>query len=265
MEKKYVVRYQGGSGGFLVAWLLQMSINSDCYNDSLQCFHHSLKNDALQWKNYEITPPNIGMLCNSFLPDKVVENEEEAVFLVNSLLNKIINNDTRIDSSWTMKHAIKAYLNNELYKKMHSEFDNAKVAIPNIELLEKVKEYNKLLFTSSKNLLVTAPKQFIVLANNTKAGIFHGKVDYCGIDPDKGYKFNSTYITPILNKHKDRLSLFPIESIWEGGWQEHLEKFTGKELTPHQKHRCLTIISRWLEIQPVEIKKFLRIYGDSDD
>ena len=48
-------------------------------------------------------------------------------------------------------------------------------------------------------------------------------------------------------------------------YQEHLEKFTGKELTPHQKHRCLTIISRWLEIQPVEIKKFLRIYGDSDD
>lgn len=259
MEKKYVVRYQGGSGGFLVAWLLQMSINSDCYSDALKCFHHSLKDNGLQWKNYEITPPNIGMLCNSFLPDKAELINEESVFFVNSLLNKIINNDTRIDSSWTMKHAIKAYLNNELYKKMHSEFDSAKVTIPNIELLEKVKGYNKLLFTGSKNLLITAPKQFIVLANSTKAGTYNGKVDYSGIGPDKGFKFNSIYITPILNKHKDKLNLFPIESIWEGGWQEHLEKFIGRELTPHQKHRCLTIISRWLEIQPTAIKEFINL------
>jgi len=257
MEKKYIVRYQGGSGGFLVAWLLQMTVQSDCFDSALQCFHHSLKNNPIQWKNYEITPPNIAVLCNSFAPDYVIANYQERInsFLIYDL-EKIINNDIRIDSDWTLQKVLKAYLINEIFKKVlwnvfDENIDNLSI---NVELLEEIKKYNALLYTNSKNLLITAPQQFIKIANQTKAGTANGEIKYCGLDDSNYINYSATF-----NKYKDKLNLFPIESVWKGDWQDYIEKFIGKKLTPHQSHRCLTIISRWLEIQPTEIKKYINL------
>lgn len=244
MEKKYVVRYQGGSGGFLVAWLLQMTVQSDCFDSALQCFHHSLKNNSIEWKNYEITPPNIAVLCNSFFPDRTLE-KNHIVKYINSNIEKIANDDSSIDSYDTLQTILKCYLNNEVYRETTSIY-KSKFSSPLDELLDNIWTYSRIVYSSNSNLFVTSSEDFINLANQTKASGTYNLP-------------NHTYISPILNKYKDKLNLFPIESVWKGGWQDYIEKFIGKKLTPHQRHRCLTIISRWLEIQPTEIKKYINL------
>lgn len=267
MEKKYVVRYQGGSGGFLVAWLLQMTVQSDCFDSALQCFHHSLKNNPIQWKNYEIVPPDIAF--HSTTTRKLKLNAQ-----LRSLIEKIINNDTSIShNSLIIKQDFFSYVYTYHTKNFHENNcfqDMSRVANfidYDSHLIEKMKEHVKLLYTLEKNIFVTAPITFIKLANRTKAFSYAEYDDssdftfFCRHDFDNNY-YNvtdtemsiDTYFE-ILNEYQDKIKLFPIESIWHGDWNEHLEKCIGKKITPHQEHRCRTIISRWLEIQPEEIKK----------
>ena len=74
MERKFVVRYQGGSGGLLVAWLLQLAHDfrgaksPSHVIDALNCFPSTLVDNPTAWKDKEIIPPDVGILCNYFYP-----------------------------------------------------------------------------------------------------------------------------------------------------------------------------------------------------
>lgn len=249
MDKKYVVRYQPGSGGFLVAWLLQMAVQSDCFDDALHCFHHSLKNDPTRWLNYEITPPNIALLGIS--PD----------YSGKQSIEKVINNNTSIDSIGTLDTILKYFLNNHIYEQTFSFFTSGgkNLKLDKNKILPNIHNYSNFIYTSKNNIFVDSPGDFINLARSTKAATDNGTVHYVKKFVTDIPQSSFVDINAVINKYKDSLNLFPIKSVWEGDWKEHLENCVGLKLTPHQEHRCRTIISRWLEIQPTEIKKYINL------
>jgi|APSaa5957512493_1039668.scaffolds.fasta_scaffold00060_38 hypothetical protein len=264
MERKFVVRYQGGSGGFLVSWLLQLahdqrkSKSPSHAVDALNRFPLTLKNKPLEWKNHELTPPDIGILCNSFYD--LYENHFDGFLLekdVHELLQRTINKDTKLYSVADFRMRVKYYHCNYIIRRQAS---NPLWGIAAGEPVEEpwiydgdnimdIIKLSDLLFDPSKVLFVTTPYKFLRLCEDEKVC---GEINY--EDLYTGNFERNIYITDILNNYKNKLNMFPIESIWEGTWQEHIEKFINRELTAHQIQVCKLLIGRWLYVTPQSIK-----------
>jgi len=262
MERKFVIRYQGGSGGFLVAWLLQLAHDTRGAKspshvvDALNCFPHSLVKDPILWKSKEITPPDIGLLCNYFYPItnkpiQVLEKHAEA------LLKRIHDND---NSNWKyslfdIETRTRYYFCNVIWKRvprrsLHQLHEIANTTINDVNISELMSMSN-IIFDRNKIVFVTASQKFITMAQKEKkCGIARS---FKNIEIHKN-EDKDIYITDIINNYKGNLNIFPIESVWEGTWKTHLEEILSRELTAHQIQVCELLISRWLYVTPQSIK-----------
>jgi hypothetical protein len=269
MERKFVVRYQGGSGGFLVAWLLQLAhdtrgAKSPSYVvDALNCFPLILKDKPVEWKKYELTPPDMGVLCNSFYD--LCKNYFDVLSLekdVHILLQRTINNDAKLYSASDFRMRIKYYFCNYVWRKATHEDGIAKPWKYDGDNIIDIITLSDLLFNPNKVLFITTPYKFLRLCEDEKVC---GELNYESLVDPRGSAFLSPsiytgnfekniYITGIINNYKDKLNTFPIESIWKGTWQKHIEKFIGRELTAHQIQVCQLLINRWLYVTPQRIK-----------
>jgi hypothetical protein len=238
MERKFVIRYQGGSGGFLVAWLLQLAHDfrgaksPSHVVDALNCFPHSLVNDPSLWKSKEITPPDIGLLCNYFYPiiDKPINDLEQ---LAHNVLQRTIVSDTTIKSTYDMEARIRYYFCNYVWKKIPEDNNPSAYDIDTAHLVAET----DIIFGRNHTVFVTAPRKFISMCQEEKVS---------------GNTEKNIYMTDIINNYK--LNTFPIESIWEDTWKTHLEEILSRELTAHQIQVCKLLISRWLYVTPQNIK-----------
>ena len=255
--RKYVVWYQGGSGGFLLCWLLQLAHDDRGAKspshviDALNCFPLILKDNTIEWKKYELTPPDIGLLCNTF-HNLYKDHIEEDVY---ELLQRIINRDITLYSDTDFRIRIKFYFCNYVWRRATAvSMEKSSAADFGARLkhegnLLSIIKLSDLLFDPDKVLFITAPYKFLRLCEDEKV---------CGIgDLESSYSGNferNIYITPIINNYKDKLNIFPIESVWEGTWQQYIEQFLNRQLTPHQQQVCQLLISRWLYVTPQNIK-----------
>ena len=238
MERKFVVRYQGGSGGFLVAWLLQLAHDfrgaksPSHVIDALNCFPHSLVKDPTLWKSKEITPPDIGLLCNYFYPiiDKPISDLEQRAHKV---LQRTLVSDTTITSTYDMEARIRYYFCNYVWKKIPVDNDTSTYDIDIAQLIAET----DIIFGRNHTVFVTAPQKFISMCQKEKVS---------------GNTEKDIYMSDIINNYK--LNTFPIESIWGNTWKAHLEEILSRELTAHQLQVCELLISRWLYVTPQNIK-----------
>jgi hypothetical protein len=225
MERKFVVRYQGASGGFLVSWLLQLahdqrkSKSPSHAVDALNRFPLTLKNKPLEWKNHELTPPDIGILCNSFYD--LYENHFDGFLLeedVHELLQRTINKDTKLYSVADFRMRVKYYFCNYVLRRQASN-----------------------------------PLWGIAAGSPEEEPWIYDGDNIMDIIKLSDLLFNPNKVL-FVNNYKNKLNMFPIESIWEGTWQEHIEKFINRELTAHQIQVCKLLIGRWLYVTPQSIK-----------
>ena len=238
MERKFVVRYQGGSGGFLVAWLLQLAHDfrgaksPSHVIDALNCFPHSLVKDPTLWKSKEITPPDIGLLCNYFYPiiDKPISDLEQRAHKV---LQRTLVSDTTITSTYDMEARIRYYFCNYVWKKIPEDNNPSAYDIDTAQLIAET----DIIFGRNHTVFVTAPRKFISMCQKEKVS---------------GNTEKDIYMSDIINNYK--LNTFPIESIWGNTWKTHLEEILSRELTAHQIQVCELLISRWLYVTPQNIK-----------
>ena len=238
MERKFVVRYQGGSGGFLVAWLLQLAHDfrgaksPSHVIDALNCFPLTLVDKPLEWKAKEITPPDNGILCNYFYPVinkpmQVLEKHAKAV------LQRTLVSDTTITSTYDMEARIRYYFCNYVWKKIPVDNDTSTYDIGIAQLIAET----DIIFGRNHTVFVTAPQKFISMCQKEKVS---------------GNTEKDIYMSDIINNYK--LNTFPIESIWGNTWKTHLEEILSRELTAHQIQVCELLISRWLYVTPQNIK-----------
>jgi len=260
MERKFVVRYQGGSGGFLVAWLLQLAHDTRGAKspshvvDALNCFPPILKDKPLEWKDKEIIPPDIGILCNYFYPviDKPIWVLEK---YANAILNRIYHNNVSkwLGSMYDIEARIRYYFCNNIWKRvpresLHKLHEISNTTIDDVVTSELLAMSN-IIFDKSSIIFVTASQKFITMAQKEKK---------CGIARSikriemHQHVEKDIYMTDIINNYK--LNTFPIESIWENTWKAHLEEILSRELTAHQIQVCKLLISRWLYVTPQNIK-----------
>ena len=238
MERKFVIRYQGGSGGFLVAWLLQLAHDfrgaksPSHVIDALNCFPHSLVKDPTLWKSKEITPPDIGLLCNYFYPiiDKPISDLEQRAHKV---LQRTLVSDTTITSTYDMEARIRYYFCNYVWKKIPEDNNPSAYDIDTAQLIAET----DIIFGRNHTVFVTAPRKFISMCQKEKVS---------------GNTEKDIYMSDIINNYK--LNTFPIESIWGNTWKTHLEEILSRELTAHQIQVCELLISRWLYVTPQSIK-----------
>ena len=238
MERKFVVRYQGGSGGFLIAWLLQLAHDfrgaksPSHVVDALNCFPHSLADDPSLWKSKEITPPDIGILCNYFYPiiDKPISDLEQRA---HNVLQRTVVSDTTITSTYDMETRIRYYFCNYVWKKIPEDNNPSAYDIDTAQLITET----DIIFGRNHTVFVTAPRKFVSMCQKEKVS---------------GNTEKDIYMTDLINNYK--LNIFPIESIWENTWKTHLEEILSRELTAHQIQVCKLLISRWLYVTPQNIK-----------
>jgi hypothetical protein len=253
-HRDYVVWYQAGSGGFLVSWLVQLVIDESLIDQALYCFPEVLRDTPLTWKDYEITPPTVALLCNLF---HNTTNDDVAKATYMSLA-RLKSGNKRITSALEGEQRLKFFFYNYVwkcanYKKKpwnpytYKHYDGT---------LDHIIRLSDILYNPTKTIIVSAPTWFTKLCQSTKAGLNdYGKIEYCGYAGiDKTY-----YIGPTVKKFSKELLTFNTESIWEGTWKRELEKIFKITLSASQIKKCQRLIDRWLYISPEPIRRKLNI------
>jgi hypothetical protein len=239
-EKKLVVWYKGGAGGFLVAWLLQVAFDHRYLDASLQVFPESLGSDSGSWTQHEKTPSSVAVLCNPFHPDVVYQVDQEQE--IRDVIEMILSGDSSSMDN-LLYCRIKMYLCNYVYETGHP----SKTLIDRVNLnhhhwhledLSLVKSMTDVLFEPEKNIFVIAPDRYCELAAKFK-----------------GSRFYSSPINQIVSQYP-ALKKFHIETVWKGTWLQELESVLGFELGKRSKNACEQLISRYLDIMPDEMKAF---------
>lgn len=238
-KKDYVVWYKGGGGGFIVSWLLQVAIDHTKLPEALDVFPISLKFNSDQWKKYEKTPHNVGLLCNLFHVTSYYNSNLDDD--IRKTLNAITQNG---DSLYDLLQCrIKFYLTNYVYQSGHHSqavFNYVKNNPKEYKLDDPtyIKEVTDILFDIQKNIFIVAPEEYLALAAKNKKCM--------------AIKSN---VTTILKEYP-QLKTFNLESIWKGTYVKELEKVLERKLTSDQTWCCKILIDRYIEIMPEQIKKY---------
>ena len=252
-KRKYVVRYQGGSGGFVVAWLLQLAINPELLNTALGCFPIQLRSNSYEWGNYEITPNQIGVHSNNIWENNKKWTHEQLIEQSRRTLTKISQSNTIIENYMEMKDRMRYYYNNYVFFRVNflqtEKYKNQNFSLSSDEF----HEITNLLFERDSVIVVNPPRWYIQECEKTKGFQFEdGTTDFCGPDQTRGF-----YINDILPEFQDKLMIFNTESIWNGAWQDEIESILSKKLSDIESYACQQLVKRWLYVSPKSIRDIL--------
>jgi hypothetical protein len=238
MQKKdYVVWYPGGSGGFIVSWLLQLAVNPSCIDLACKNFPNLLENIPTDWRNYESIPPNVGLLCNTLSSNLQYQPNVDnySIDIIKILLN---GNNSIYDLFYSR---VKYYLTNHVYKSGHASPDqyNYFTTYPDeflINDLEHFKKMTDVIFDTTRSIFVYAPLEYQALSQQLKKSANYA------LDV-------KTLLTPY-----PQLKTFDTLSIWNGSYRQELENILNRKLTTDQISACDILVNRYIQISPPEFK-----------
>jgi hypothetical protein len=243
-NKHYAVWYIGGSGGYIVSWLLQLCIDPELLPIALDNFDLSIDTKNKQWKSFEDVPPNIGIVANAFY-SKNTTNADIINSQTITLLTNIISS-TENSFNKTLPARIKYFLTSYVWGK--SSFNiNEKTHLANSKQFKLINnplildQYTTPVFNADKSIFVIAPKEFTSISLESKTT--HTLIDY--------------NIENIIISFERHLKIFYTSNIWKDSYIENLERITNKQLTPRAIAACNVLVKRWLLVQPKLVKEYI--------
>ena len=133
----------------------------------------NLKDNSIEWKKTEITPPDIGIMCNSFY---IVTDEpyKQLYSRANKLLQRVSNRDKKIYSVYDIQYRrLKYYFCNYIWRRATGEPEMIKPWDPSIYEnydvnLTSLLKITDLLYDPSRVFFITAPLKFLRLCEKEK-------------------------------------------------------------------------------------------------
>jgi hypothetical protein len=236
-KKQYVVWYNGGSGGFITAWLIQLCIDPSKLNNAFENFPSILKSDRSKWQQYEQVPPDVGLMCNAF--DPCVYYNVNIEDYAKKILNKIVTNNTL--SVYDLFYCrSKYFLVNHVYEKGHATDEDYQRYSKEIEKygtadINYFKTQTDILFDSDKIIFVCAPTEYQRIAQQTKQS------------RDISFDINDVLID------YPKLKSFEIRSIWDQNYIPSLERVLNQKITTESQQAIKKLIDHYLNVAPSEI------------
>lgn len=241
-RKQYVIWYNGGSGGFMVSWMVQLCIDPTKLNLAFENFPNTLKDNNLVWQKYEKVPPNVGLMCNAFSMSIIGGDvHTDQLSCVKKLLNKIVNNQPG-EIYETFRMRAKYFLVNHVYGKGHATTEDYNLYSSNIEKygtndVNYFKKQTNVLFELDKHIFVRSPMEYQQIAQKTKQSR------------------NISFDDSILD-HYPTLKCFQIRAIWEQTYIAELEKVIGKKISTDSQHAIKVLVDHYIDISPPELRKY---------
>jgi hypothetical protein len=234
-KKQYVVWYNGGSGGFITSWLIQLCIDPSLLDRAFENFPGKLKTDHLSWQKYEQVPPNVGLLCNSFDPHAYyVDIKDHA----KGILNKIISNDS--SNIYDLFYCrSKYFLVSHVYQQGNTTIEKYKKYSSNLTYDKTYfKQQTDILFDATKNIFVRAPIEYQKIAQKTKQS--------------RNISFD---MESVLIDYPT-LKCFNIQSIWQRKYFSELEKVLDQSVNIKSQQVINKLVDHYLNIAPTELRKY---------
>ena len=240
-QKELTVWYEGGAGGFFVGWLLNIASNATVLDAGLSVFPVELEKNSFRWRDFEKTPPEVGVLSNMFFlnPEsnyKCLSKKESFDELVMSLQTKGQNtNDLMtVRSKFFLLNYILESANATFEKFSDVDYQKVKNTYP----LDTFKYITDVIFNIEKNIFLIGHKEYTKIAC------------YC-----KRLPFLDLGIDEILAGYVG-IKTFKLESVWKNYWQSEIENILGRQLTFEQYDACNTFIKRYIQVMPGPLLEF---------
>jgi hypothetical protein len=241
-KKQYVVWYNGGSGGFITSWLIQLCLDPSKLPNAFENFPNALKNDQSNWQRYEQVPPNVGLMCNGFDPSTyyTVDIEDYA----RKILNKVVTDD--ISSVYELFYCrSKYFLVNHVYEKGHATDEDYQGYSKEIEKygtadINYFKAQTDILFESDKNIFVYAPEEYRRIAQQTKQS------------RDISFDINNALID------YPTLKCFETRSIWDQTYIQNLERVLNQKILEESKKAIKKLVDHYLNVAPLKLREYCK-------
>ena len=254
--KKYVVWYQGGSGGFITAWLLQLAHNHELFDMALRNFPLELSKSPVSWNTYEIIPPDIGVQNNHFHENKYL-SKDEYVRQTTYSLNRLAYEQKEIQDLKDIRRTRINYILNNYIFDCVKQFDGPKLDyiyedkscrthLKNIPI-DLFYSLSDILYDKSKVIIVSAPTWYMTLCSETKASV----------DASIGCENSVFHISNMLIDYSSKLKIFNISSIWNDNYINEIENLLNISMNKNQKNACHQLVKRYMDIMPKNIKEII--------
>lgn len=237
-----MVWYNGGSGGFITSWIIQLCIDPTKLNNAFENFPDVLKKDRSKWQRwqrYEKVPPNVGLMCNAFHPNVyyTINTKDYA----NEILNKITTNTSGVYDLLACRSYY--FLVNHVYEKGHATDKDYQQYSKEIEKyrtadINYFKTQTDILFELDKIIFVHAPVEYQQIAQQTKQS------------RDISFDINDVLI------NYPKLKCFEIRSIWNQTYISNLEQLLGQKITLKSQKAIKKLIDHYINIAPTELRKY---------
>lgn len=239
-QKKYVVWYRAGAGGFLVSWLIQVALDPTSLDDALEVFPLSLIDQHGRWKMHERTPPDVGLLCNLFHPNAYYDID--TVASTRDLLDAMMHRKhPKINDLLAAR--IKFYLINFVYRSGHirlAEYHKVKKDPVAYRLHDQdhVRQMTDILFEPDRNIFVIAPEPYLEMAS---------KIKNC--------RYYKSLVDQTLLDYPD-IKIFHFEKVWQKGYIEELERLLGISLDDEQRLAGDRLVERYMSVMPKKMREW---------
>ena len=238
-QKDFVVWYNGGSGGFIISWLIQVALNPDALQNAYLNFPVSLKDNHSQWKKYECIPDQVGLLCNVLDPSLYYQIDRSQY--AKQILSKIDGQPHNIYDNFFCRS--KFYLTNYIHGRGHTSLDDWKDvgSAPEKFGLDNQKHFQTItdvLFDPKKCIFVCAPVEYQALAQKTKGS--------------RNIDFDLTSVItdfPILKK-------VDIRHVWQKQHISMIEQIIERKLPVVSRNACNRLVDHYLSVAPTELSRW---------
>jgi hypothetical protein len=236
-EKKYVIWYNGGSGGFITAWLVQLCLEPDRLSEAQENFPTVLEHNQAAWQRYEKVPPDVGLLCNTLEPNLYynIDNTQYA----KSTIDRMIKGNSSVYDLFFCRS--KYFLVNHVYQQGHTpthRYGCVKKHLPDCTNVDFFKNLTDILFDVNKNIFVHAPAEYQRISQKIKQS--------------RQIQFD----VKTLATSYPELKIFETRTIWQGTYIQELEKVLERKISDQSQHACAILLDRYFKISPPELKNW---------
>jgi len=238
-KKKYVVWYPGGSGGFIVSWLLQLALDPSCIELAYKNFPDLLESKHEDWRRYESIPPDVGLLCNTLSSN--LQYQTNVDNYSTDIIKILLNGNTSIYDLFYSR--VKYYLTNHVYKTGHTSPEQYTYFTENpdeflINDMNHFKKMTDVIFDTTRAIFVHAPLEYQALSQQIKKSV--------------NYALD---VKTLLNPYP-HLKTLDILGIYNGSYKQELENILNRKLTIDQIDACDMLVNRYIQISPLEFKDY---------
>jgi hypothetical protein len=238
-KKQYVVWYNGGSGGFITSWLIQLCLDPSKLPNAFENFPDALKKKHSIWRRYEQVPPNVGLMCNAFDCRVYYDNNKNHT---RKILDRLISTDT--SSVYELFYCrSKYFLVNHVYEKGNATNEDYQRYSKEIEKYQTAdinyfKAQTDILFEPDKIIFVHAPIEYQRIAQQTKQS--------------RDISFD---IGDALAEYSG-LNCFEIRSIWDQTYIQNLERVLNQKVSVESQKAIKVLVDHYLSISPPALRKY---------